>query len=314
MTHFRTRDTYLRQTVSEPPRTLLALTLMLFATACLPSCGSSASSPARAAVVGGQAISYASLDQNVGYAAAFYASKSGARVVGDRCIANDAACAGLRRQVLRRLIEERVVLSYAGTHHIVLSGRDTVHVANSLAAMQTAGTNTALLLRQRVVTTAFLRSLLANEGTVRKVELAVVGKTSRKGYSYHLRVVSFFIRAGTTGKRGFARASRLIADGGPIPAAAAATSGWYAAFRLPHSTRVVLDQAIPGRWTGPFRRSHSWVAIRLIDRGTHPFGRPARLLLQTRQFRAWIGHMVRRAHAICYAETGEEVACPTGDS
>lgn len=263
-----------------------------------------------------QAISFALLTRYSDYAAAFYAvaAGSGARPVETRCVASSAPCIHLRQQVLRRLIEEHIVLLYAANHHVILTPQEKQHVKRRLLALQEPGSSTALLLEKGVVTTSFLRTVLTTQAIVRKVELTITGRAARIGNAYHLRVVSFFVPAGNTGVGAHLRAARVVASRTPISPAAATSTDWFASFRLARSMRAALDHAVAGQWTGPFRRAHAWVAVLLLGKAEHRLGRPARLLLQTHLFHAWLHDMMRRAPTACYAITGKEVRCPSAQS
>lgn len=275
---------------------------------CLASCGSRGA-PAPAAVVDGQPISYQALNSHAGYAASFYAANLGSPLsIG--CSAATVRCRALRTQVLRRLIEETIILTYARIHHVSLDALQLAKVDQHLRELEASSGSVAELLARRTISTAFLRSLLETEAIVQKVEKVLFAASSRQGPSYHLRIVSFFIRPGKLGNGARRRATRFLRSAGTAPAKSATTIEWTARFRLPSIIRSSLDSSAPGSWIGPFRRGRTWADVQLLARGTHRYGRPARLLLQTRLFGAWIRDMVRKAQPRCYDSRGKEVRCP----
>lgn len=284
----------------------ISLFALIAVAATLCSCGSSRSSPpapAAVAVVDDQRISRSEYQQYVLYAANFYAAAGQGRCAQDR-----PSCAALRRQVLRRLLEEQVVVQYAQHHHIGLSPAQERQVSEQVALLAIPDTPAGRLLAKHKVTRDFVRSLLRNELLVQRVEQAVIPPGLDRGQSYRLRIVTVPIGAGGE-KAAYQAALDLATNGGAAPPGATDRTEWMAAFRLARSARHILEHAQIGEYVGPYRRPAGFRDFQLLGEKWGRFGRPARLRLETIFFRHWINSRLRAAHPACYA-SGKRTPCP----
>lgn len=269
----------------------------------LPACGSGRPSPPAVAVVNDQPIPRSEYRQYVLYAGRFFAAAG-----QGRCPGNGAGCGALERQVLRRLLEQRVVEQYAGAHHIALSASERRQIDAQVAIVTATGTPAGKLLSGHEVSRAFIHSILTDELLVQKVEHAVVPTDLDRGRSYRLRIVTVSIGLGGE-KPAFRAALDLATSGGAAPAGATDRTEWVAAFRLGTSVQTILSQAQVGQYVGPFQHGDSFRDFQLLGRKWGRYGRPARQRLETAYFRGWLNRQLSAAHPACYAGT-KPAPCP----
>lgn len=273
-------------------------------------CGSSKPRVNAVATVDGIAISRSDYQRYVSYAVSFYHSEAGTGPGSRTCNAHSARCHLLQQQVLRRLLEETVVLKYARSHQISLSPAERRQVAGELTTVATPGTPAATLLQQKVISPQFLRRLLENQVLVQKVEKHVLAGRGRRGPSYHIRIFAIPRGAGVNDAAVRRQALDLATDGQPVPPSASERVEWVASFRLSQHIRAAVDLAQPGEYTGPFRRKRAYLVVQLLGRGIHAYGRPAREALQVKTFRAWIDLTLRKSHPACQNQRGRAMPCP----
>jgi hypothetical protein len=108
----------------------------------------------------------------------------------------------------------------------------------------------------------------------------------------------------------FRSATRFATDGTSPPPGTRIRTEWVAAFRIPVFERDALDAADPGQFVGPFRRGTSDTVVELLERGVHRYGRPARAILDTVQFKRWLSGRIRDVRPRCFSRTGHPRACP----
>lgn len=286
--------------------------LLLLAAGLLAACGSHHAATSMVASVGNSRISVADLQKNVSYAARFFSSKgvtaTGAFVCGASSTRHD--CTALRRQVLIRMIEERVVLQYAGGHHIVLDSSDQSRLAWAVANLGSSSTSGSTSLSRLHLSQGFLTNLLGRQMLVQKVEKAVVPVSVISGTVLHLR--KFIIPAvGSAGsKRAHGAALVLATDGAPIPIGTSVRTEWEAPFRLPAPYRTSLAAAHPGDFIGPFSRPDGYEVIEFLGKAWRRYGGPARIPLEQAYFRSWLLREIRLARPVCFSRSGSQVTCP----
>lgn len=292
------------------PRDPRHVPLLIACVLILAGCGSPKGVSKASAIVEGETISPAALQRNVAYAWAFYAASKGTvpSAGAPSCRASSGRCHAIERQVLRRMLEERIVLHYARRRGIRLSPADRQHVLHALGKVTTSGTPTADLLSSGRISLAFLRSVLETEILVRKVERVIAGKRALRGDSYELRRVYIFIPAAQS-SRAYRDAIDVATTGSLSPGAVTRT-GWTASFRLSRSIRKSLAQAETGQYVGPFRRRRSYLVVQLLAHGIHPYGRPARQAAETRYFQLWIARQLRLNPPQCFSPSGGVISCP----
>lgn len=276
-------------------------------------CGTRASI-APAANIGGDAVSQASVQRYVSYAAGFYASGSHAPTgtKAPDCAARSHACDQLHQEALYRLLQQQIVLRYARRHHIALSKSDRLLVAQQLTSLRMPGTTTAALVQRKFISPSFLRSLLTTEILVQKVEAHVVGARADRGYEYHLRTFYLVTPHPAGRKRIYRQAIALATNGKPIPNGAFSKTAWLARFRLTRSVRQQVTLASPGQFVGPFRTPGAYLVIQVLARGDHRFARAARDARATRLFREWLRREMKSAHTRCFNARGSSIPCPSG--
>src|SRR5579859_7322672 len=151
--------------------------------------------PGTVAMVGNTTISQHAIRQYVNYALHFYswvdATQAGDGATSCSTRSTTRACVILRAQVLRRLVEERVVAQYAAEHGIRLSSSDARRVERELQRLQSPQSGTAKLFTSERISPAFMRSVLENQLLVKHVEAAVVGNAALRGPSFHLQKYVF---------------------------------------------------------------------------------------------------------------------------
>jgi len=251
--------------------------------------------PGPIARVNGSAISAADVNRSIAFAESVNAVSYPA---GDsaRCRAGSrAACGVLRRQALFRLIEQRLVLSYARTHHIVLDSADEAAVndaLSSLTAPHSPGTQFAHGLRR-----AQLRRVLETQRLIEKVERAIAS-IRPAGQELHIEEFILPWPAGTERRNVFQEITRTSGGSSP-PSGTAVLTEWLPAFRLGPTIRPSVLSAARGDFVGPFRRGTSVIIIRVLGHGTHTYGAMARHLLIARAFSEWLARTVRHARLWC---------------
>ena len=270
-----------------------------------------------AAVVAGAPIRQVDVQRYMDYTARFYAWAKGADAYRAwmRCErqAKDRQCRRLHEQVLARLIEERVVLSYAKQHHIALSPGDRSRITREMRRLTDTNRGTTTLFTRGRVDPTLMRSILQREILVQKVEDAVAPASARGGTSFHVEKFLLPVDQNQPRSAVYRQAVDLATDGKPIPAAAQVRFEWLAPFRLEPEERSALEQAQPGDHVGPFAHPRGYLVILLLARGTHAYGQPARLILETRYFHAWLARQVHRASPTCFDPSGATISCPLGD-
>lgn len=279
----------------------------------LAGCSSQRSIQA-AALVGGKPIAWSDYQKYLDYSLRFYAwARRPAQNWSLRCddTSRTPACARLRQEVLARLIQERVVLSYASTHHIALSRSDRRRIDIELDVL--LGGSSGPAITDMRVDRSFLRDLLAREMLVRRVQESVVSGRASSGPSFHVRKFIIPRSPSRPDAQAFKGALDLATDGQPVPAGTQVRDEWVAAFRLGDRELKALTAAQPGQYTGPFTGPRAYVVIQLLGEGSHAYGRPARDMLQARYFQAWLRAAIRRAAPTCFTRTGARAVCPASD-
>lgn len=262
-----------------------------------------------AALVGGTPISWSDYQKYLDYSMRFYAWARGANgsLQCDRQ-RQTSSCTTLQRKVLARLIEERVVLSYASSHRLALSRADRRRIDIELDTLLGGSLNPPIAAMR--VDRSFLRDLLAREMLVRRVEDSVVGSRANAGPSFHVRKFIVPRATGVSDAQSFKSALDLATDGTPVPAGAHVRDEWVATSRLDARERKAVTSAQPGQFTGPFTGPRSYVVIQLLATGQHRYGQPAREALRARYFAEWLRFATRRAAPSCFDRQGANVRCP----
>jgi predicted small lipoprotein YifL len=294
-------------------RILTGCVIVLAVLVALTGCGSSRPAGAPpAASVAGESISQPLLHQYVTYAVKFYSIGAASPIgsAGTLCRRPSPACTRLQNQVLRRLLEERVVVHYAHAHHIALSASDQRAVDAELAQLRADPTPVGELLARRLMSVQFCRRLLAMEMLVRKVEKAVVPVEAERGFAFHLRSFTIPIAPGGHGVHAYHRAVDLATDGTPIPRNASIRASWIAPSRLAANVRRVISAAQPGDFVGPFRKPGAYLVIQLLGKRVHRYGRPARQHNESVYFRRWLDRQLRAGAPRCFSRAGKERPCP----
>jgi hypothetical protein len=278
----------------------------------LAGCQRSRATPQIVATVYHRPIQRAALDQYVRYAESFdalaYPDSAEARCLR---APTAAACSRLTRQVLGRLIEERIVMSYAANHRIKLTSSDWHTVNAQLSKLSGATSPTAGLFRRGTVKRAFMRSVLAREVLVQKVEAAVAGQRALRGTEVHLRKLLVPSAAGTS-RQNLYQQTVSIAGGGPVPQGTTELFEWIAPFRLPANLRGALNGAHKGDYVGPFQHSGGFLLVQYLGRAVHAYGRPARDALTAKYFSAWMRRALPKAHPRCLDPANKLGPCPGG--
>lgn len=282
----------------------------------LTACGSPSARPADPTVarVGAVTISRAYLQQYVDYSLRFYRLFTGNQTVlavrGCPATASDQPCTVYRRQALRRLIEEQLVLSYARQHGIAIRSRGHRAIAARLGSMSDPQGSTPSTLSRLGVSRAFMQGLLEREALVQRVAHAVAPPWTRSGPTFEVRKVAVFFGGSASRSAAYKRADTLAVDGGPVPATAVAQVEWVAPFRLPAAELQALQAARPGEYTGPFPHSHSFLDVQLLAKRVHSYGTPARRELEAEYLRSWLRREWSRARPACLGTAGARVPCP----
>ena len=281
-------------------RILFALSLVA---AILAGCGSSRPAAPAIAVVNDEPISQSEYEQNVVYAGEFFAAAG-----QGGCSTNGTPCAALHRQVLRRLLEQRVIEQYAQVHHITPSTADQRRVEAQIGVFAAPDSPAGKLLAHRQISRAFIRSVLLDQLMVQKVETSVLPPVLDRGQSYRLRIVTIPVRP-QGDRAAFAAALDLATNGGAAPEGSSDRTEWLADFRLGGQVRSLLVHAQIGQYIGPIRRSAGYRDFQLLGQRWGRYGRPARERLETSFFRKWLDNRVRAAHPACYSGS-KRIACP----
>ena len=286
-------------------RLVSALFVLLVA---LSACGSSG--PRTVASVKGQDITTADIQQYERYALRFYAWVRADGAVGSEPACNPDAtsgpCLALRRQVLARLIQERLILAYAQSHRIGLSPADDKLVQARTDAY-TSGKGSSL--HRLGITPAFLRGVVQRQILIAKVESKV---TARQLAS---TAPDFYVKryqVPTTGGRSSAEkaAATLATAGRPVPPGTRVDTLWLHPSDLNTSARALLQTAEPGQFTGPFPGGHGYLVYRVLDALSSGDPVEARQQTETQYFQSWLERAVRAAHPQCFNAQGGNVQCP----
>jgi hypothetical protein len=290
----------------------MPLTLLLLG-AIVSACGSGsqAKTPSRPlAVVAHQSISRSELHRMSDYSLRFYAAlypDTGAHRART-CLTGSRApvCVRLREQVLARLIEEHTVLAWASTHHVTLTQTDRAQANSELARMRADNSPTAGLFTNHHVGVRFMRSVLQRQLLIQKVRAAVTSHAVVAGPAYHIQ--KYLVHG--EGKDRRAAAEHLATQGRPIPPDTSTALQWQAPFRLATGMVQALDEATPGDFVGPFSTKSGFVVYRLLSRGVHQYGRPAREQLQARYFHSWLTEQLQKSPPKCFNSSDNRVPCP----
>lgn len=267
-------------------------------------CGSSSLSPPQAARVSGQAITWQDVRSNVSYAARFYAPATPT----SRCSTTSvsAFCIALTRQVLERLIEERVIEVYASRHGIALTAADRRRATRMsmvlLARKEVTGTG------QSYPPSRMLESIVRRELLVQHVQAAVTSSVTLSGPSYHLR--RYLVPRVRSGHQTYLEANQLALGNSPPPPGTLIRTEWKADFRISPALRASLRDAHPGQFVGPFERAGGYEVIEVLGQGRHRYGPKARESLVGRRFATWLQAQVLSAHPVCYRPAGSTTPCP----
>jgi hypothetical protein len=216
----------------------------------------------------------------------------------------------VRGQALRRLLEEKVIERYAVSHGIALSPADRVQAARETSDLLAQDTTAAQLLAEHKINRTFITVLLDHEMLVRKVEAFVSRGVARTGESLHLRQFHIPRIAGIDDAREYLQAVNLATDGKPVPPGSSVRTSWVATFHLPSDVLNALTPAAPRQFVGPFPYKSYYLDVQFLGRGTHLYGRPARLILKARRFRDWLKAEVLHADPRCFDSAGRDQRCP----
>lgn len=209
----------------------------------------------------------------------------------------------MRRQILARLIEERVVLAFAARHHISLSPRDRVEIGAQVAHLSASGSPSAM----PGIGIPFIRGVLTRQAVIQEVERVVTPARLTRGPSVHLVVYSI---PSNSGRGAYKEALTLATNGEPVPAAARQKDEWVARFHVPPWIDSTLAAASRGQYLGPFRRHGAILVYRLLNRGVHRYSGPARARVEARYFSGWLKRELAHRPPSCYASTGKAEGCP----
>jgi hypothetical protein len=242
------------------------------------------------------------------YALRFYswldATQSGDGATSCTTRSVSIACATLRQQVSRRLIEERVVANYAARHGIQLSGSDARRVARELKRLQSPHSGTARLFTTERVSPAFMRTVLQNQLLVKRVEAAVVAKAALSGPSFRLRKYVF-----GADRTSYQSAIDLATGGAAGLSGRPPPTHWVAAYRLLPRIRSLVAVAGAGDYVGPTLEGPSYVVYQVLGRGNHRYGLPARQDIEARFFRTWLVRRMAKVQPKCAQGGGQTVSC-----
>lgn len=278
----------------------------------LAACGSQAAKTI--ATIQGQKITTSDVEEYETYALAFYAwvRADGAVSAQPHCVAEATAgkCGALNRQVLARLIQERVALDYARAHRIRLSRGDKRAIAARIAPYLGGPHGAHASLRRLGITGSFLRGVIERQVLIGKVEDAVTAaQLARSGPQ--LRVQRYLVSSGKGTASSLAAARTLAQQGRPVPVGTQVQTDWVSASSLSPSIWNVLQAAEPGQFTGPFVSSQGYLVYRLIDAKTPADPLASRQNFQLRFFHQWLQRAVRNAKPRCFSGNGSGVPCPT---
>jgi hypothetical protein len=300
--------------LSIPCRLASLITLLACA---LAGCGGHSTTQLDVATVDGSPITQADLRAYVSYSLSFYAWAYGTDVAGSgpACAqaSRDPGCLRVRRQALRRLLEEKVIERYALSHGIALSPANRVQAARETSDLLAQDTTAAQLLSEHKINRAFITVLLDHEMLIRKVEAIVSRGVPRAGESFHLRELRVPRIAGIDDARVYRQAVNLATDGKPVPLGTSVRTLWVAIFHLPSDVLKAVTPAARGQFVGPFPYKSYYLDVQFLGRGTHLYGRPARLILKTRRFRDWLNAEVLHANPRCLDGAGHDQPCPAAD-
>jgi len=266
----------------------------------LAGCGQHARRVPLAAVVNGMPVTQQELSKDVQYSQRYYGATQGVPAV--RCVPehSDYTCRVLQRQVLNRLVQERVIMQYAARHHLAITARDRRRVNAALPKLSAANRASA----------ALLRTLLFGQVLVEKVEVAVTPARALRGPLYHIRKYVISPLEGIPEHVRYAQAVSLATDGKPIPDGTNILDEWEAPFRLPHDQRDALRYAGHNQFTGPFHVRDRWLVIQLQKTAVRTYGRPAQLVISQHYFSHWLMEQMLHSHVRCFNVNGSSVACP----
>jgi hypothetical protein len=292
---------------------LRLLVLGLTGCAVLTGCGTShlvdaVRTPGTVAEVGNATISKAQIQAYIQYALQFYSwvdtSGSGNGTTGCSVSSPTPACGTLRRQVLRRLLEERIVAEYAAQRGIRLSPSDSKRVEVEMTRLQSPHSGTQRLFSTERVSPQFMRSILRNQILVKHVEAAVVGRNAFAGPSFRVRKYIFGIdRQSYKSAINFATGGVSTASGQTPPV------HWVAAYRLPTQVRSQADVAGRGDYVGPTLEGGSYVVYQILGHGVHRYGLPARQQIEARSFRLWLAERMSQIQPKCFQGPVKTVPC-----
>src|SRR5947209_11936163 len=249
-----------------------AMLLSLVAVCMLAGCGRHAAATATVvphppvAIVAGQRISAEDLRNYVDYTAQYYSDPVTLAGQGPplQCAGADQnwACSVVHRQVLARLLQERVILAYAQSHGIRLDRDDERRINVAL--------NNPTLPHGRSI--HFLHDVLERELIIQRVEDSVVPASVKQGPSVHIMKYSLPIVQLLQKHVVYKRALDLATYGSTVPAGTRQREEWEAPFRLPKKARAALDYATVQQFVGPFRYHNTYLVIQLLGRVIHRYG------------------------------------------
>lgn len=253
-----------------------------------------------AAVVNGMPVTQQELSRDVQYSQQYYGATQG--VPAERCVPGrgDYTCRVLQRQVLNRLVQERVIMQYAAQHHLTITGRDRRRVDAALRKLSAVHQAPA----------ALLRTLLFGQVLVEKVEAAVTPARALRGPMYHIRKYVISPLQGIPEHVRYAQAVSLATDGKPVPDGTNILDEWEAPFRLPHDQRNALQYAARNQFAGPFHVRDRWLVIQLRTTAVRTYGRPAQTVIAQHYFSRWLMEQMLHSHVQCFNVNGSSMACP----
>lgn len=275
---------------------------MAAAPACvvLGGCGQHAHRIPLAAVVNGTPVTQQELSRDVQYSQRYYGTTQGVPAVRCGPGHGDYTCGVLQRQVLNRLVQERVIMRYAAQHHLAITSRDRRRANAALRKLSTVNSAPA----------ALLRTLMFSQVLVEKVEVAVTPPRALRGTMYHIRKYVISPLHGIPEHVRYAQAVSLATDGKPIPDGTNILDEWEAPFRLPLDQRDALQYAARNQFAGPFHVRDRWLVIQLQDTAVRTYGRPAQTVIAQHYFSRWLMEQMLHSHVQCFNVNGSSMACP----
>jgi hypothetical protein len=279
----------------------------------LAGCGAThstkpANTAATAAPVANTAIPPQQIQEYMDYALQFYSwvdtTTPGNGTTTCSVRSTSPSCVTLRKQVVRRLMEERIVTEFAAQHSIRLSSADRSRVDREMKRLQSPHSGTRRLFGANRVSPHFMRGVLQTQLLVRRVEAAVVGKAALVGPSFRLRK---FVFGGD--QRGYKSATDLATGGINGAAGPSPPIHWVAAYRLPAQLRSLAGLARKGDYVGPSPQGGSYVVYQILGHGVHRYGLPAREETEARSFRAWLATRMSQTQPKCLQGGAKSVPC-----